>query len=195
MVRGLEPGSRITIRGTATDLGGNETAFSARLTMRPARPHLVLNEVLANPNGADRISEWVEIVNDGSTEVDTGGWSLEDATRGVPLPRVSLPAGAYALVVPDGYDATSASDVAPAAGTLILRVHELGSGGLSNQGDVLHLRDATGAVVSQFPALAASKPGVSMARREPSSADDDATAFGPSASPGASPGAPNVLVE
>jgi hypothetical protein len=195
MVGGLSPSTQITLRGTATDLGGNETAFSAILMTRPAQAHLVLNEVLANPNGADRTAEWVELVNDGATDVDTAGWSLEDANGGSPLPRAKVPAGAYALIVPEGYDAASAADVAPVAGTLILRVHQLVSGGLSNQGEELRLRDATGAVVSQFPALVASRSGVSMARRAPTSADDDSTAFGPSAPPGASPGAANVLVE
>jgi hypothetical protein len=109
------------------------------------------------------------------------------------LPRAKIPPGAYALIVAEAYDVTSDADVAPAAGTLILRVHELGGGGLSNQGEAVRLRDPTGNVVSKFPALAASKPGVSMARRAPTSADDDSTAFGPSAPPGASPGAVNEL--
>jgi hypothetical protein len=195
MVGGLPPSTQIALRGTATDLGGNETAFSAMLTTRPAQAHLVLSEVLANPNGPDRSSEWIELVNDGTTEVDTGGFSIEDANGGSPLPRGKVSPGAYALVVPEGYDAASVADVAPVAGTLILRVHAIGSGGLSNQGEALRLRDSSGAVVSQFPALAASKPGVSMARRAPTSADDDSTAFGPSAPPGASPGAANVLDE
>jgi hypothetical protein len=55
------------------------------------------------------------------------------------------------------------------------------------------LRDPSGAIVSAFPALAATKSGVSMARRTPSSADEDPALFGPSAPPGASPGAPNVF--
>ncbi|HVW23985.1 MAG TPA: lamin tail domain-containing protein [Polyangiaceae bacterium] len=192
---GLTPGARVSLRGTATDLAGDERVFSAVVTMLPPEPHLVLNEVLANPNGADRTSEWVELVNDGTTAVETGGWSLEDSTRGSPLPRGTLAPGAYALVVPEEYDPSSDADVPPAEGTLILRVHELGGGGLSNQGEALRLRDPNGAVVSQFPALAATKAGVSMARRAPASADDDATAFGASAPPGASPGAPNVLAD
>lgn len=195
MLGGLTPGARVSLRGTATDLTGAETVFSAAITMHPPEPHLVLNEVLANPIGADRTSEWVELVNDGTTEVDTSGWSLEDSTRGAPLPRGTLAPGAYALVVPEGYDPGSVADVPPAEGTLILRVQALGGDGLSNQGEALRLRDPNGAVVSQFPALAATKAGVSMARRAPTSADDDATAFGASAPPGASPGAPNRLVE
>jgi hypothetical protein len=195
MVGGLTPSTRVVLRGTATTLAGDETAFSAVVTTRPAQAHLVLNEVLANPSGPDHTSEWVEIVNDGATAVDTNGWTLEDTDRGSPLPSTQVAPGTYALIVPAGYDATSAADVAPAAGTLILRVHELGSGGLSNQGEALRLRDPTGAIISEFPALAAPKPGVSMARRAPTSADDDTTAFGASAPPGASPGAANVLAE
>src|SRR5581483_4159874 len=173
------------------DLAGNEMPFAVQVTTLPAQPHLVVNEVLANPNGPDRTSEWVELFNDGTTDVDVTGWSLEDAARGSLLPRGTLPPGGYALVVQQGYDAASRADVPPASGTLILRVPELGGAGLSNNGEALRLRDAAGAVVSQFPALAATKPGVSMARREPRAADDDPTAFGPSAAPGASPGAAN----
>jgi hypothetical protein len=192
-LRGLLPRSRVSFAGTVTDLAGDETPFDARFTTLAPLSHVVLNEVLANPSGPEKAGEWVELVNDGTTPIELEGWSLEDAGRKVPLPRGTLAAGAYALVVSSAYDAASNEDVLPVEGTLILRVPELGSGGLSNEGERLRLEDPDGVLTSEFPAIAASKSGVSIARRTPSSADGDESAFGPSAPPGASPGAPNVL--
>jgi hypothetical protein len=192
-IAGLEPRSRVSLAGTVTDLAGSETPFEARFTTLAPLSHLVLNEVFANPSGPEKAGEWVELVNDGTTPIEVEGWSLEDAGRKVPLPKGTVAPNAYALVVPAAYDATSNEDVPPAEGTIILRVPELGSGGLSNQGERLRLADPSGALVSEFPAVAAPKPGVSIARRTPSSADGDNAAFGPSAPPGASPGMPNVL--
>lgn len=192
-IGGLAPRARVSLAGSVTDLAGNEASFEAGFTTLAPLSHLVLNEVLANPSGPEKAGEWIELVNDGTTAVDLEGWSLEDAGRKVAIPKGTLEPGAYALLVSAAYDVTSNEDVAPAEGTLILRLPELGSGGLSNEGERLRLEDAKGTIVSQFPALAASKPGVSIARRLPSSADDDKTAFGPSAPPGASPGAVNVL--
>jgi hypothetical protein len=193
MLGALTPGTPVEVTGTVTDLAGNETAFATRITTRAAMPHLVLDEVLANPDGVEKTSEWVELVNDGAADVDLDGWTLQDSGSVRTLPHAVIPAGAYVLVVPAGYDPTSVLDVPPVEGTLLVRVDELGTAGLSNQGETLTLRDPSGTVASVFPALAASKPGVSMARRKPTSADDDPTAFGASAPPGASPGAPNVL--
>jgi hypothetical protein len=192
-IGGLAPRTRRLLAGSVTDLAGNETPFEAGFTTLPPLSHLVLNEVLANPSGPEKAGEWIELVNDGTTAVDLEGWSLEDAGRKVPLPKGTLEPGAYALLVSAAYDVTSNEDVAPAEGTLILRLSELGSGGLSNEGERLRLEDAKGTIVSQFPALGAPKPGVSIARRLPSLADDDKTAFGASAPPGASPGSANVL--
>jgi hypothetical protein len=193
VLAGLTPLTQIALLGSATDLEGNETPFQARLTTQAPLPHLVVNEVLANPNGVEKDGEWVELFNDGTSAVDVTGWSLADPVRAAVLPRGTLAPGAYALLVSAGYDPSSSADVPPAPGTLILRVSELGSGGLSNQGEQLELRAPDGTVVSRFPAVAASKSGVSIARRAPASRDDALTEFGPSAPPGASPGAVNVL--
>jgi hypothetical protein len=194
VVRGFVPSARITVSGTVATLDGAESPVDEELVTEPPRPHVVLNEVLANPSGPDRSQEWVELVNDGDSAVALTGWTLEDGSGASPLPAVTLAPGSFALVVPSAYDIGSLADVPAAAGTLIVRVPELGGGGLSNQGETLRLRDRTGRVVSAFPALAAAKSGVSIARREPWSLDDDASAFGPSAPPGATPGAANVLV-
>jgi hypothetical protein len=181
------------VNGAVADLDGDEVPFRVELETREPRAHVVLNEVLANPSGPDKSQEWVELVNDGDSAVALEGWTLEDGSGKVALTPATLAPGAFALVVPAAYDVASLADVPAMAGTLIVRVPELAGGGLSNQGEVLRLRDAAGTLVSQFPAVAASKAGVSIARREPWSLDDDTSVFGPSAPPGASPGAENLL--
>jgi len=193
VLRGFVPRTEVQVTGSAVDLAGDEVRFDVEVSTAAPRPHVVLNEVLANPNGPDKTEEWVELVNDGDASVALEGWALDDGSGSVILPRATLGPGAFALVVPAGYHVTSAVDVPAAAGTLIVRVAELASGGLSNQGEPLSLRDGAGVTASEFPAIAATRPGVSIARREPSSVDDDASAFGPSAPPGASPGSSNVL--
>ena len=77
----------------------------------------------------------------------------------------------------------------------LLVLPSLAKSGLSNSGELLRLFDPAGSLVSRFPALKASAAGVSIARRAPESADDDPSAFGSHAPPGASPGAPNALSE
>ena len=115
---------------------------------------------------------------------DAGGLTLLGAHR--------LEPGAFVLVVGEDYDATSDLDVTPPAGTALLRVPRLGQNGLSNGGERIILRDAAGAELSRFPAMAASA-GQSVARKQPYSLDDDPTAFAEHGPPGASPGAPNAF--
>src|SRR5262249_35088145 len=137
------------------DLDGDEVRFDVEISTAAPRPHVVINEVLANPNGPDKTEEWIELVNDGDASVVLEGWALDDGSGSGILPRVTLGPGAFALIVAAGYHVTTAVDVPAAAGTLIVRVAELASGGLSNQGETLRLQDAAGVTASEFPAIAA----------------------------------------
>src|SRR6185369_1936337 len=99
----------------------------------------------------------VELRNLGGDAVLLGGLRLEDAKGVDVLPAVELPPGAYALVVPSGFDPSGGAggkDVAPRAGTTLVRVDaRLGSDGLSNGGEVVRLRmPGTGAepIVSSY---------------------------------------------
>ena len=100
--------------------------------------------------------------------------------------------GEFVVIVSDEYVADSDVAVPPVAGTVLLRVPELGSGGLLNSGERLLLRAPDGEVASRFAAIKP-KPGISVARRWPWSLDDDEQAFGLHQDPGASPGAANRL--
>jgi len=110
------------------------------------------------------------------------------------LPSARVGPGEYALLVRGDYVA-SAVDVPAAPGTLLIRVPALGKGGLSNTGEALALLDPANGVLSRFPARPSEHPGVSLARRTPSAADEVTDSFGEHASPGASPGQPNTLAD
>jgi len=135
----------------------------------------------------------VELTNDGAEAVNLDGFTIEDHGGSTALPPYRIEPGEYVVVANDAYVVDEGSDVPPAADATVLRVARLGKQGLANAGEQLQLRAPDGTVCSTFPAVAAKHPGVSIARRDPSSADGDPTAFGEHAPPGASPGAPNQL--
>lgn len=195
-------GGRLSLHGFAAntayrlslshvDPWGRVTSANATLESGAALPRVVINEILANARGPEPASEWIELLNAGSESAILSGWSLEDGGGITALPDVVLEPGEYGLVVGADY-VPSGDDVVPSARALPLVVPRVGKNGLSNSGEALRLRNAEGEVVSSAPALAASAAGVSMARRDPW-APDVAESFGAHASPGASPGAPNLL--
>ncbi len=193
VIRGLAPESPTELSGFWAGLDGLETPFDVAVTTLAPRAHLAINEVLANALGAEPAAEWIELVNDGSEALNLGGLRLADSAGTIDLPALDVEPGAYVVVARNDYDPANGSDVPLAAGALLARVPALGKNGLSNAGEPLTLLDASGQVLSRFPALPSVHAGVSLARRTPDAADDDASAFGEHAPPGASPGAPNVL--
>jgi hypothetical protein len=194
VVRGLEPQSTVELLGARFETSGRRNAVEATLTLAPRHPHVVINEVLANPAGPDATGEWIELANDADEPVALDGFELQDAGGVVTLPAARLEPRELVLLVGPDFAPDPTLDVLPAAGTRVVRLAELGRAGLSNAGESLRLRDATGRLLSLFPSAPARKAGVSMARRAPDALDEDASAFGEHAAPGASPGAPNVLV-
>jgi hypothetical protein len=191
VVTGLPPGQRLSMRGTSADLGGRETAFSVEVTTAHPVPHVVLNEVLANPIGPEPAQEWIELVNDGAVAVDLDGFTLDLSDGVLGLPRASLPPGAFALIVGESYEFEDGRDVPAAPGTLVLRLPRLG---LSNSGEALALRAPGQVLMSRFPPVPPPGAGVSVGRRAPSSPDADPKSFGAHASHGASPGWENDII-
>ena len=175
------------------DVAGRSWSNSFTVDWGPAQADVVINEVLANPIGPEPRQEWVELFNAGRAPAPLRGWSLRDGNGTVPLPEFELPAGEFALLVREDFDAESVGDVAPRAGVPLIRLAQLAKGGLSNSGEPLELVDSNSAVVSRFAAISAERAGVSMGRRYPYSLDDDPEAFGAHADPGASPGASNHI--
>ncbi|HEX6276571.1 MAG TPA: lamin tail domain-containing protein [Polyangiaceae bacterium] len=192
VLRGFTPATPARVSGLVIAMSGERTHIDAEVVTLPARPHVVLNEVLANPAGAEAAGEWIELVNDGVEAVDLEGFVLDDAVEPTPLPKGVLAPGELALLVTEAHGPDPELDVPPPPDALLLRVPRLGRGGLANSGELLRLRDPLGNVVSRFPALAGKAPGTSVARRSPEAPDEPAW-FGEHAPPGASPGAPNVL--
>lgn len=195
VVKGLVAGRDNAVRGSATDATGREMPIDVVVRAGAPRPHVVINEVLANPLGPEPDQEWVEIVNDGSSAADLVGFRLGDAGADLELPPATLAPGQIALIVTDAFDARSSADVPPVPGTLLLRINRLGQSGISNAGEVLSIHAPDGSVVSEFPAIPSPKGGLSMVRARPWDLDEDRSAFGVSAAPGASPGGENSLAK
>ncbi|MEO7327091.1 MAG: hypothetical protein ABI193_00840, partial [Minicystis sp.] len=78
VLSGLPPSSAITLDVTALDNEGRTTRQLFATSTLPPSPHLVLNEVLANPLGPEPQQEWVELCNDGALPVDLDGYVLAD---------------------------------------------------------------------------------------------------------------------
>jgi hypothetical protein len=189
LVRGLEPETSIELRASVLSAESGLDRARLSLTTAPARRHLVLNEVLANPLGPENGGEWIELWNDSDRSAWLGDLWLYDSGGRIALPDIELDPGELALLVGDAFQ-PSASDVPVPPGVRVVRMASLGTRGLSNSGEALLLVGPEG-TLSRFPGLVAKTAGHSMARRTPDAADDDDEAFAEHADPGASPGAPN----
>lgn len=190
VVRGLTPQSRYAVELSVSRADGVVWSSAPEIETAAAREHVVINEVLSNPNGPEPQQEWVELYNDGVRPVELGGWQLADSAGVSALPSLSLAAGEYALLVNEGFMANTELDVAPPPDVTLVPLPRLASGGLSNSGEALRLSTAEGRLVSSWPAMRGAA-GVSLARRAPSAgaaADVDIVLH---AEPGASPGLPN----
>ena len=190
---GFVPKTRRSLHFARLDLRGTLRSEALEVVLDAPRPHLVLNEVMANPLGVEPDQEWIEIVNDGTTVTNLGGFTLADVGGEVVLPDFALSPGDFVLVVSEAFDPASRWDMAPAPGTPLVRVASLGKNGLANSGEPLELWSPDGVVVSRWPRLPKPKAGISVARRTPASLDDDPGSFALHAADGASPGAPNQV--
>jgi hypothetical protein len=189
VISGLPPSTDVLLDVAAVDERGTVLRMLTSAVTAAPMPHVILNEVLANPLGPEPAAEWVEIVNDGGSAVELGGYLLQDGGGVTTLPAATLMPGAFALLVNQGYSEQGGSDPAPAPGTMIVRVPHLGKNGLANGGEALTLLDPQGVVVSRFPATPKPKAGLSVARRSPATPDEAKDGFA-RATP--SPGSPNV---
>ncbi len=190
-VVGFAPGKTHHLSLQVYMSSGDTWTGEALLAMAPPQPHVVINEVLANPVGPEPQQEWVELTNDGSASVQLAELELHDGGGYTVLPEAVLEPKQSALVVVDAYDQALGLDVPPPSDVLLLRVSALGKSGLANSGEPLWLQDAEGTVLSKFPALPATQQGTSWARIAPHAVDDDGGSFRLHAPPGASPGMAN----
>jgi hypothetical protein len=174
----LPPETAVRLAVATADAAGRATWTVARATTGAPAPHVVLNEIMANPLGPEPSQEWIEIVNDGMVAAELAGYVLVDLGGETALPEGLLPPGGYALVVNEAFVEDDGIDPPPLPGTLLLRVPELGNDGLTNAGEPIRLRDADGAEVSRFPAVPKpSKAGLTVIRTAPKAPDGLASSF------------------
>lgn len=192
VVRGLASRGRYGYSLLSVSSSGAVERFSGSLETEDARPRVVLNEVLANPNGPEPTQEWIEVYNAGSADASLEGYLLQDGAGEVELPPVLLGAGQYALLVTPEYDRVYPFDLSPSKQVQLIVVEQLGKSGLSNSGEPLILRDASGQIVSGIPPLKHDRAGYSVARRAPE-LSDVLTSFQTHGAPGASPGEANYF--
>jgi hypothetical protein len=177
VVAPLPASSTISLNIDTIDNGGEALRAIFSASTLPPMPHVILNEVLANPVGPEPAQEWVEIVNDGAAPAELAGYVLVDIGGETPLPAATLEPGRFALIVNETFVEDDGYDVAPAPSTQILRVPKLGQAGLANGGEPLLLRAPDGDVISRFPPGFKPKPGMSVSRRDPREPDASIQAF------------------
>lgn len=148
----LAPQTEGVLQATATDAQGRAFASEPQPFVTPkARPTVLISEILANPAGSEYTQEYVEFYNFGESPQSLAGFTLEDSAAGDALPAVVVPPKTYVLVVAAAFDTNVGPDPQPAASVVLLRIEgRLGRDGLSNSGETVTLRDAQGAVVSQY---------------------------------------------
>jgi hypothetical protein len=188
---GIEPAVELVT--TVFDAAGRTQSSKYVIAMPPPGPRFVINEVMSNPVGLEPTQEWIELVNAGSLDGDLSGMILKDSGIGVQLPAAVVHPGEYVLVVREDFDASLPGDVPMTEFVKLIRVPQIGQSGLSNLGESMTLFDTRGMAVSRFPAVQAKAAGVSIARREWWSLDDDLAAFRAHGGRGASPGSANIL--
>ncbi|UJR79509.1 lamin tail domain-containing protein [Sandaracinus amylolyticus] len=168
----LGPSASIHATLDAIDLAGTIMRTELDLaTTEPLAPISIV-EVRADPWSVEPRQEYVEISNLGAVTIDLAGFSLSDAPDSmgdVIAGPVRIAPGARALIVAEGFDPDDRGDgdrdVAIPAGVALIRVdRSLASGGLSNSGEPLFLRDPDGRRVSAAPAEPAPRAGVCTVR-------------------------------
>jgi len=177
VIDGLTPASNTTLQVAVVDDGGELHSYVSAFATLASMPHLVLNEVFANPLGPEPQQEWVEILNDGTISAELGGHVLIDVGGETVLPPGAIPPGGVALIVNQLFIADDGVDPAPDPGAILFRVHKLGHSGLSNDGEPLSLRGPSGVVISRSPVGPKTKAGMSLARVTPAAPDGEKGSF------------------
>ena len=190
MVKGLLADSVQSVQIWLKSPNGSESSVAINVRSTPARAHVVLSEVLANPHGPEPAQEWIELYNDGSRGTSLKGWRLRDSGAQTVLPDAWLAAGQYALLVREDFEPNAVFDPPPAPETNLIRLARLGKNGLSNAGEPLELTQSDGRRASMIPQPIKTKPGRSVVRRAGDHADEEPGTYVLSTK-APTPGAPN----
>ncbi len=172
------------------DLAGQ--AIEHTLALRTAEPLITLSlaEVRADPRGPEPRQEYVEVLNYGSMTVDLAGLALSDradAEGDVIMHPQRLAPGQRALIVADAFDPEDPADDRAPPGVPLVRIGtSIGSGGITNAGEPLFLRDASMRRVSAVPALPSAGACIVRAGADPRASDPSLFVIGP-CTPGTAP--------
>lgn len=185
MVDGLMPATPFNASLRLVDLEG--TADESAITVETVvpLPPIALTEVRADALGTEPRQEYVEILNQGSSDLDLQGFAVTDAAdkEGDLITQPTpLPAGARALIVADAFDPNDAADVRVPPGIILIRIGtSIGSSGLSNAGEPVWIRDPSGRRITGAPAAASVGGGVCLVRiaDDPRRFDREAFAWDP----------------
>ncbi|MDC3984310.1 lamin tail domain-containing protein [Polyangium jinanense] len=171
VLKGLPAGKDVSLDVATIDVHGRQRRLTFSATTLTPMPHVVLNEVMANPLGPEPDQEWVELYNDGSVEAALGELVISDIGGETVLPEIMLPPGRFAVIVNETFVVDDEIDVPPAEDALLVRVPALGKSGLGNGGEIVRLLDTRGRTISRFPAIPKPKAGQSVVRRSPDAPD------------------------
>jgi len=166
--------------------------------------HILISEVyydVESARGAENANEWVELYNPTDAPVNIGGWSIGDSASGTLLPAGTIiPAGGMILIT----NADGLKDLwpeIPEEVTVVALGVRINTGGLSNTGDALFLRDPGAELVDSVswgtntdaldPAVADAEEGASIERIDLEIDTDTAEDW--TSNPQPTPGFPGVL--
>ncbi|MFK7992384.1 MAG: hypothetical protein AB8I08_40560 [Sandaracinaceae bacterium] len=157
-IEGLAPDEALEATLRWVGLGGHSQARVLPLSTTPPLMALTLTEVRADPHGREPAQELIEVLNFGDVPLDLNGISISDrpdALGDVVMGAAPLAPGARALLVGDDFDPEDAEDTPVPPGVALVRVgRSLASGGLSNAGEAVYLRDPLMRRLAYAPAVA-----------------------------------------
>ncbi|MEM1415246.1 MAG: lamin tail domain-containing protein [Myxococcota bacterium] len=167
-------------------LGGATLQRALELRTTPPLAPVALTEICSDPLGREPKQEWVELLNYGTVPVALDAFTLADRADapGDALPARTLAPGGRALLVADAFDPAESPEPVPAGVPLLRLGTSLASGGLTNAGEPIYLRDAEGRRLGAAPARATG-PGLCLRNAEPTATRTGRWSIGP-----CTPGAP-----
>lgn len=191
----LSPDMEHRVELRLVDLAGRSTNLLWALNTTPPLLPVSITEVRFDPKGPEPRQEYVEVINSAAVPIDLTAAMLSDrADRpgDVIAAPARIPAGARALIVADSFEPEHPADPTVPPGVVLIRVgSSLGSGGLSNSGEALYLRDELGRRLSAAPALPSAGAGRCLVRIGDDARTGAASAFVFSAAGECTPGSPD----
>jgi len=112
--------------------------------------HIVISEVyydVDGEHGSEGANEWVELYNPTGVPVNIGGWSIGDSASGALLPgEIVIPAGGVVLLTQGEGLEILWPEISESVEIIVLG-SPINTGGLSNSGDALFLRNPSADLV------------------------------------------------